>query len=52
MSPKILSVDDSKTVRALLARLLRPYACELCEAAQWRRSVWRWPPGKSLTSFS
>ena len=33
MSPKILSVDDSKTVRALLARLLRPYACELCEAA-------------------
>ena len=33
MSPKILSVDDSKTVRALLAQLLRPYACELCEAA-------------------
>ena len=33
MSPKILSVDDSQTVRALLARLLRPYACELCEAA-------------------
>ena len=32
MSPKILSVDDSKTVRALLARLFRPYACELCEA--------------------
>jgi DNA-binding response OmpR family regulator len=33
MSPKILSVDDSKTVRSLLARLLKPYACELCEAA-------------------
>ena len=33
MSPKILSVDDSKTVRALLARMFRPYACELCEAA-------------------
>jgi CheY-like chemotaxis protein len=33
MSPKILSIDDSKTVRALLARLLRPYECELCEAA-------------------
>ena len=33
MSPKILSVDDSKTVRALLARLFRPYACELYEAA-------------------
>jgi CheY-like chemotaxis protein len=33
MTPKILSVDDSKTVRALLARLFRPYACELCEAA-------------------
>jgi CheY-like chemotaxis protein len=33
MNPKILSVDDSKTVRALLARLFRPYACELREAA-------------------
>jgi CheY-like chemotaxis protein len=33
MSPKILSVDDSKTVRVLLARLFRPYACELCEAS-------------------
>ena len=33
MSPKILSVDDSKTIRALLARLFRPYACELYEAA-------------------
>ena len=32
MSPKILSVDDSKTVRALLARLFRPYECQLCEA--------------------
>jgi two-component system cell cycle response regulator len=33
MSPKILSVDDSKTVRALLARLFRPFSCELSEAA-------------------
>jgi DNA-binding response OmpR family regulator len=33
MSPKILSVDDSKAVRMLLARLFRPFACELCEAA-------------------
>ena len=33
MTPKILSVDDSKTVRALLAQLLRPYTCELLEAA-------------------
>ena len=33
MSPKILSVDDSKGVRMLLARLFRPFACELFEAA-------------------
>jgi CheY-like chemotaxis protein len=32
MSPKILTVDDSKTVRALLVGMFRPYACELCEA--------------------
>jgi CheY-like chemotaxis protein len=33
MSPKILSVDDSKAVRRLLARLFRPFSCELFEAA-------------------
>ena len=33
MSPKILSVDDSKAVRMLLARLFRPFSCELFEAA-------------------
>jgi CheY-like chemotaxis protein len=33
MSPKILSVDDSKTVRATLARLFGRYVCELWEAA-------------------
>ena len=33
MRPKILSVDDSKAVRMLLARLFRPFECELFEAA-------------------
>lgn len=33
MTPKILSIDDSKTIRLLLARLFRPFACELLEAA-------------------
>src|SRR6185437_10877611 len=33
MSPKILSVDDSEAVRMLLARLFRPFSCELFEAA-------------------
>ena len=33
MSPKILSVDDSKAVRMLLARLFCPFDCELFEAA-------------------
>jgi two-component system, cell cycle response regulator len=32
-TPKILSVDDSKTVRRMLARLFRPFDCTLCEAA-------------------
>lgn len=33
MKPKILSVDDSKTARRLLARLLERFECALCEAA-------------------
>ena len=33
MTPRILSIDDSKTIRLLLARLFRPFACELIEAA-------------------
>ena len=33
MKPKILSIDDSKTIRLLLARLFRPFACEWLEAA-------------------
>ena len=33
MIPTILSVDDSKTIRMVLARLFRPFACEFCEAA-------------------
>ena len=33
MTPKILSIDDSRTIRLLLARLFRPFACEWREAA-------------------
>jgi two-component system cell cycle response regulator len=33
MTLKILSIDDSKTIRLLLARLFRPFACEFMEAA-------------------
>jgi two-component system cell cycle response regulator len=33
MTPTILSVDDSKTIRMVLARLFRPFVCELIEAA-------------------
>lgn len=33
MKPKILSVDDSQTIRLHLARLFRPFACEWREAA-------------------
>jgi two-component system cell cycle response regulator len=33
MMPRILSIDDSKTIRLVLARLFRPFVCELREAA-------------------
>jgi two-component system, cell cycle response regulator len=33
MTPKILSIDDSKTIRLILARLFGPFACEWREAA-------------------
>jgi len=33
MPIKILSVDDSKTIRLVVARALRPYDCILCEAS-------------------
>ena len=33
MTPRILSIDDSKTIRLLLARLFSPFACEWREAA-------------------
>jgi len=32
-SPKILTVDDSKTVRRILASLFAPFGCAVCEAA-------------------
>jgi CheY-like chemotaxis protein len=32
MRPKILTVDDSKTVRLVVQRLLAPYPCDLSEA--------------------
>jgi len=31
--PKVLTVDDSKTIRLLLARMLKPFAVEVCEAS-------------------
>ena len=39
MRPKILSVDDSKTVRASLSRLFSPFACELCEAVNGQEGL-------------
>ena len=32
MASKILSVDDSRTIRLIVGRALRPYDCVLCEA--------------------
>ena len=33
MTKKILSVDDSKTVRRMLARVFQPFDCIICEAS-------------------
>ena len=33
MPTKILSVDDSRTIRLIVGKTLRPYDCVLCEAA-------------------
>lgn len=41
MIPKILSVDDSRTTRLLLARLFRPYLCEWFEAADGEEGLAR-----------
>lgn len=32
MSKKILTVDDSKTIRMIIRRAFRPYDCTVCEA--------------------
>ena len=32
MPPKILSVDDSKTIRSIIRKMLTDYQCELIEA--------------------
>ena len=39
MSPKILSVDDSKAVRMSLSRLFSAFACELCEAVNGQEGL-------------
>ena len=39
MNPKILSVDDSKTIRMLLKRLLIPFVCELFEAGDGQEGL-------------
>ena len=33
MATKILSVDDSRTIRLIVGRAFRPYDCNVCEAA-------------------
>lgn len=33
MPKKILSVDDSRTIRLIVGRALKPYDCQLCEAS-------------------
>ena len=33
MAIKILSVDDSRTIRLIVGRAFQPYDCQMCEAA-------------------
>jgi two-component system cell cycle response regulator len=37
--PKILSIDDSKTIRTIVARALRPYDCTVCEATNGEEGI-------------
>ena len=39
MNSKILSVDDSKTIRMLLRRLFTPFVCELFEAGDGKEGL-------------
>jgi len=39
MNPKILSIDDSKTIRMLLKRLFAPFVCELFEAGDGQEGL-------------
>jgi CheY-like chemotaxis protein len=39
MNPKILSVDDSKTIRMLLKRLFVPFVCEIFEAGDGQEGL-------------
>lgn len=39
MTPRILSVDDSKTIRMLLKRLFLPFVCELFEAGDGQEAL-------------
>ena len=39
MNPKILSIDDSKTIRMLLKRLFIPFVCELFEAGDGQEGL-------------
>jgi len=32
MATKILSVDDSRTIRMIVGRTFKPYDCQICEA--------------------
>lgn len=39
MIPKILAVDDSKTIRAIIEKMLSEYKCELIKAADGQEGL-------------
>lgn len=39
MSIKILSVDDSRTIRMIVAKAFRPYDCTVCEACNGEEAL-------------
>jgi len=51
MALKVLTVDDSKTIRMIVKKAFRPYNCEVVEAENGSKG---WPPRsrKNLTSLS
>ena len=42
MSIKVLTVDDSKTIRMIVKKAFKTYDCVMFEGGKTVRKAWRW----------